>query len=57
MDLQISEIAGDGLGSLVVEFTKYEAFNEKKVDIEVEFEYDMHIHSRVIYHDEQFKKE
>jgi hypothetical protein len=41
MEKQIPEIAGDGLGTLILEFTKFDAFNEKKFDAEVEFEFDM----------------
>ena len=40
MEDQISEIAGDGLGYVNMEFTQYQAFNEKKVEVKVEFEYD-----------------
>ena len=48
MEDQIPEIAGDGLGILVLEFTKYQAFNEKKYDVEVSFEYDMQNHKKTI---------
>jgi hypothetical protein len=48
MDPQISEIAGDGLGTLNLEFTKYEVFNGKKVELKVEFEYDNYTHKSTI---------
>ena len=41
MEDQIQDLAGDGLGVLVMEFTKYESYDEKKFDIDVSFEYDM----------------
>jgi hypothetical protein len=40
MEDQIPEIAGDGLGFVMMEFTKYQAYNDKKFDVEVSFEYD-----------------
>jgi hypothetical protein len=33
MEDQIPEFAGDGLGSIWMKFTKFEAFNEKNYDV------------------------